>query len=659
MTSTPIVLDGAAATAAPTAPTAPTGRRWAWLFPPDQPGWARPALFGLAALAGAVYVWGVRLGELHPFYSPAVMSMSRSWRAFFYGAYDPAASITLDKLPGAFQIEALSARLFGFSTWSLLLPQVAETVVAIVVLYGLVRRWLGSTAGLVAAAVFAGTPIVAALAHAEISETAFTLLLILAADALSRALAGGRLRWLLLSGIWVGLAFQTKMVEAWAILPALGIVYLIAAPLPRWRRVRDVALAGLLALGVSMSWIVMVMLTPASARPYIDGTTDNSPLSMVFDYNLLNRYGLNSDSAVQFGGRVPSGGVAFMFADAIASQVGWVYPLALVGLLAGLVRYRRTPRTDPVRAGLLLYGLWLLTFSAAFSTGRVAHSYYVVAVAPAVSALAGGGLVLLWRLGRQGGWVRWLLPATLAGNAGWAVYLARRHPAFLPWLTPVLVGCGVVSLVLVVAILRARGADRRGRVALSSAAGLAVLATLLVAPGAWAVSTDDSRYAGSGGGPAAGPQTSLRAGGTRPGRQAGVARTGVARAGRNADGGFRDRGTGRGVQPTATTLQLIAWLRGHQPGSRYLLATQGSMVAGPYILAGASVLPMGGFSGRVPFPRTDQLAALIATGELRYVLAGGNRDGNTVLTTWVTGHCTPVPAPGAATADLYDCARSG
>jgi len=231
--------------------------------------------------AGSIYAAGIRDGLVHGYYAPAVKSMSESWRTFFYAGYDPAASITLDKLPGAFMVEALSARVFGFSTWSILLPQVVETVVAILVLYGVVRRWLGPAVGLLAAAAFATTPIVAALAHAEISDTLLTLLLILAADACLRAVAGGRLGWLLLAGVWVGLAFQTKMVEAWGVLPAFALAYLLAAPGRMRRRLGHVLLAGVVTFAVSMSWIVMVLLTPPSARPFVDGSLDNSPLAMV------------------------------------------------------------------------------------------------------------------------------------------------------------------------------------------------------------------------------------------------------------------------------------------------------------------------------------------------------------------------------------------
>jgi 4-amino-4-deoxy-L-arabinose transferase-like glycosyltransferase len=215
------------------------------------------------------------------------------------------------------------------------------------------------------------------------------------------------------------------MVEAWGILPALALVYLIAAPGRLCKRLVAVALAGLVTLAVSMSWIVMVMLTPGSARPYVDGSLDNSPLAMVFEYNLLSRYGVGSDTTPGFGGSGADGALSFMFAGRVAPQVGWLYPLALIGLIVGVWWRGRAPRTDLVRAGFVIYAMWLAVYAAAFSTGRVAHTFYVIAAAPAIAALAGGGLVILWRAYRRGGWQRWLLPVAVAATVAWDInYLA-------------------------------------------------------------------------------------------------------------------------------------------------------------------------------------------------------------------------------------------
>src|SRR5215470_87799 len=289
--------------------------RWAmrWRSAEGQPRWARPVLLALAAVSAALYGWGLLGNGLHPYYAPAVKSMSVSWKAFWYGGYDPAASITLDKLPGAFMVQALSARVFGFHTWSVILPQVVASVVTVLVLYRVVGRWRGPVAGLFAAAAYATMPIVAALAGAQISDTLLVLLLVLAVDTWQR-------------GVWVGLAFQTKMVQAWGVLPAFALVYLVAAPGVLRRRLAQVGLAGLVTVAVSLWWIGLVLLTPASWRPYVDGSTDNSPLSMVFGYNLLDRYG-SGDGAVA--GRPGTAGIdwGYLLGDGVAPQVGWLYPL--------------------------------------------------------------------------------------------------------------------------------------------------------------------------------------------------------------------------------------------------------------------------------------------------------------------------------------------
>ncbi|WP_155368044.1 ArnT family glycosyltransferase [Catellatospora vulcania] len=648
----------------------------------------------LATAATLLYAWGLSRNPLHPYYSAAVRSMSESWHAFVFGALDPAASITVDKLPGAFMVQALSARVFGFHTWSLILPQVAESVVTILVLYRAVRRWQGPAAGILAAGAYATTPVVAVLARSQISDTLLVMLLVLAADAWTRAVADGRLRHLLLSGLFVGLAFQTKMAQAWGVLPALAIVYLIAAPVPLRARLGRLGLAGLFTVAVSLLYVSAVMLFPATYRPYADGSPNNSLFYTVFQYNLLSRYSIGAEAGPELGGS------PFMFSDGVAPQVGWLYPLALAGLAAGFVWRGRAPRTDLVRAGYLMWGLWLFTHAAAFSSGRVAHEFYVIAAAPAIAALAGGGAVTLWAAWRCGGRRSWALPATIVFTMAWTIHLSLHFRTFLPWLAASAAVLAVPAVAGLVAVppLRARyrrlglAAGIRRSVRIAAVSTVFGVVACVITPAGWAASSVDSAYRGSGADPAAGPRTDSGTGGppgliarlpgsgglygegsgagSDPDTPTGMppvggsaSADGPAPASPSGDGGFAPNVSDT---PGEDTRALLKYLKSSQPGRTYLFAAQG-LQALPYLRAGASVLPLGGFSGRVPFPTVDRLEQLITAGELRYVLIGGgvpfNRfaagdrgggEGNaTAVATWVTAHCVAIDANGT---QVHDCA---
>ena len=321
-------------------------RRWEiWRSPEGQPAWARPVLLGIAAVAAFLYAWNISQAGLAPFYSVAVKSMSESWKAFFYGAFDPKATITIDKLAGSFLPQALSARIFGFHPWSLALPQVIEGVIAVLVMYRVVRRWAGVTPGLLAAALFTLTPIAASMFGHSMEDGALTLCLVLAADAYQRAVMEARLRSLIWSGVWVGLGFQAKMMQAWMILPALAIGYLIAAPAPLRRRIGQLSVAGVVMLAVSLSWIALYTFTPASDRPYVDGSTDNSAAAMVFGYNGLERFGISIPGAVTSGPGVSSG------RGGAGGQPAATGPVLAPGGPAGATRGKRRAGQAPGGSG--------------------------------------------------------------------------------------------------------------------------------------------------------------------------------------------------------------------------------------------------------------------------------------------------------------------
>ncbi|MFZ0664631.1 MAG: glycosyltransferase family 39 protein, partial [Acidimicrobiales bacterium] len=255
-----------------------------WLSPSDQPSWSRPILLITAVVAGIAYGWQMG-SSTEIFYAAAVRSMSASWHDFLYAAFDPAGTVSIDKLPGALWIQALSVRVFGIHTWAIALPQVIEGVITVLVLYRVVRRLAGPVAAIIASVILAISPATMTLDRGNISDTLLVLLLVLAADSIVTACATGSSRSVAMSGVWVGLAFQAKMIEAWFVLPALGVTYLVVSNRGIWTRILQLAGMAAIVVAVSLSWMVFVSLTPNAQRPYVVGSQNNSIFQQVFDYN--------------------------------------------------------------------------------------------------------------------------------------------------------------------------------------------------------------------------------------------------------------------------------------------------------------------------------------------------------------------------------------
>ncbi|MFB8179667.1 ArnT family glycosyltransferase [Streptomyces sp. NPDC055966] len=613
---------------------------------PHTQRYERPVLVAIAALAALLCLWGLDHSSFHGFYAAAVRSMTDNPVAFFFGSFDPRNTLTIDKLPGFLWPQALSALVFGFHPWALVLPQALEIVASVVLLHVVVRRWAGVSAGLLAAAFLALTPVTVGLGRSVTEDAPFVLLLLLAAEAVQRATERGRVVPLLLAGFWVGVAFQCKMLEAWAVLPALAATYLVAAPPSLRRRLRDLALAAAVMFAVSVSWMVAATLTPGSARPYLDGTTDNSAFGLVVGYNFLTRFhtvgvdaaGTGSvapNESLRAAGSGPGMGdsVWKMFSPGLATQTGWLYPLAALGLVGGAVAlWRRRPaRTDRVLAGQVLWGVWLATFFFVFSFGSVTgHTYYMGVVAVALAAFAGAGVVRAWRAGLGGGPRAWVLPAALAANAAWCVVLTLWSPRFLPWSAPAAGALAVLALALTALRRRPRAAR----------AGLAVgLAAALLVPAAWSASALSLRY-------------------NQPGSLARVGPT-------------SHRSGNPLAQLDPAQQHLLGYLTAHRHGAEYLAAVPGWWSAAPYVIsANADVMPMGGFTGRVPYPSSARFHRLLDSGRLRYVVlkrtdvrAAHRRGEHTLvggLVRWTSDHCALVPAAAYdGSRDrahrLYDC----
>ena len=195
-------------------------------------------------------------------------------------------------------------------------------------------------------------------------------LLVVSAYLLVRALESGRTKHLVLCGVVVGLAFMTKMLQGWMVVPALAAAYLLAGPPAPLMRVKQLAIAGVAMVAASAAWPVAVSLWPGST-PYIGGSEDGSVWNLILGYNGFGR--LTGAEGGMGGGGGSFGGVPGlwrMFNEQVGGQIAWLLPLAAVGLVAGLWATRRAPRTDLRRAGFVLFGVWALVHVAVFSSQK-------------------------------------------------------------------------------------------------------------------------------------------------------------------------------------------------------------------------------------------------------------------------------------------------
>jgi 4-amino-4-deoxy-L-arabinose transferase-like glycosyltransferase len=532
--------------------------------PAADPQWARPALFGLLALTALLYLWDLsRNGYANDFYAAAVQAGTKSWKAAFFGSFDSSNFITVDKTPASLWVDELSAKIFGFNSWSLLAPQAIEGVASVALLYAAVRRWFGPSAGLIAGAVLALTPAAALIFRFNNPDALLVLLMTAAGYAVERALERDRTRWLVFAGLLVGFAFLTKMAQAFLVVPGFGIAYLWAGPTRLGRRIWQL-LAGLGGVIVGAGWwIAIAQLTPAADRPYFGGSTDNNILELALGYNGLGRLDGSETGSIGGGGGGSSfggaTGVFRLFQSEFGGQVSWLIPAALISLGALLWISRRAPRTSRVRSFALLWGGWLLITGVVFSYMQgIIHPYYMVALAPAIGALVGVGAISLLQsglsvLGRA------VAAIGLLVTGIWAYELLGRTSAWLPWLrwTVLLAGVlGAISVIAVPELLRwtdrnrvAAGGRRRASALVYAPMALAIVAGL-GGPLAYSLDTANSTHTGSI--PSAGPAVagSFGGGGGAPGGGGGFGGGGGGRTGTGTGGTGTHGGTG--TAPTGT-----------------------------------------------------------------------------------------------------------
>ncbi|MFE1825691.1 ArnT family glycosyltransferase [Streptomyces yangpuensis] len=655
--------------------------------PAARPRWERPALAGLLIATAVLLLWDLGAsGYANSFYSAAVQAGSESWKAFFFGSSDAGNSITVDKPPAALWPMMLSVRLFGLGSWQILVPQALMGVATTGVLYASVRRQFGPGAALLSGAAFALTPVAALMFRFNNPDALLTLLLTVTVYCLLRALEGAHTRWLVWAGVAVGFAFLTKTLQAFVILPPLAVLYAVCAPTGLRRRLGQLLLAGGAMVVAGGWWVAVVELWPASSRPYIGGSQNNSFLELTLGYNGLGRINGNETGSVggggaggpggAGGGRWGESGIDRLFSGNIGGQISWLLPAALILLVAGLVitwRARRT--TDTVdgmaRAAFLAWGGSLLITAVVFSYMQgIFHEYYTVALAPFVAALIGMGVAVLWEE-RGGAAAAVTLSGTLALTALWSYVLLGRATGYLPWLRwAVLVGGLLAAVALPFA-------GRAGRRMLWATAGLGVVAAL-AGPFAYCMTTVSTGHTGSivTAGPAVaggrgGPGGMMggpggfgdmpqggRDGGQQPG---GALPQGAVPPGQGGQGqgqGAQGRGgmpgtDGRGAErPGGFPGGFPGGMTGAGPGGRggaggllngarvsteakaaltagadsytWAAAAIGSQNAASYQLAsGVPVMPIGGFNGSDPSPTLEQFKEYVRDGKIHWFIGQG------------------------------------
>ncbi|MGW4593795.1 ArnT family glycosyltransferase [Streptomyces sp. NPDC004457] len=679
-----------------------------WRGRPEDPRWVRPALLGLLATTLLLYLYDLSAsGYANSFYSAAVQAGSRSWKAFFFGSLDAGNAITVDKPPASLWPMELSVRVFGLNSWAILAPEVLMGVAAVAVVYAAVRLRFSPVAGLVAGAVLALTPVAALMFRFDNPDAMLALLMSVACYLVLRALADGRTKWLVWAGVAIGFAFLAKTLQAFLILPVPAVVYAVCAPVSPRKRFGQLA-AATLALVVSGGWwVAVVELWPASSRPYIGGSQNNSFLELTFGYNGLGRLNGEETGSVGGGGGGAGGsgmwgetGWDRMFDSEVGGQISWLLPAALILLVAGLVATRRARRTSVTRASFLVWGGSLLMTAVVFSyMAGIFHQYYTVALAPYLAAVVGMGAGLLWERRREP-WASIALAASVVASAAWGYVLLHRTPDYLPWLK---------WLVLIGGLTAALGLVFAGRIPRRLAVGAAAagLVAALAGPTAYTLSTVREGHTGSivtagpagasvTGGRGGGPRGGVRGGfgGGMPGGQGqqnqrgngfpgggGLGGGTPTQPGRQGQQGQRDGGgfgfpggrTGEGgtggvgglLNGASVSSEARKLLERDASRFTWVAASVGSQNAAGYQLAtGDPVMAIGGFNGTDPSPTLARFKKYVEEGRIHYFIAGagmgggmgggGNSGTASQISSWVQSTFTKVTV-GSAT--FYDLTR--
>lgn len=657
------------------------------------------AVLGIMLLAALLNLMNISaIGDANTYYTAAIKAMLQSPSNFFFVAAEPGASVSIDKPPLGLWLQALSALFLGVNGFAVVLPQILAGILSVPLLYGLVSRWFGVGAGLVAALVMAIMPVSVAVQRNNTMDATLIFTLLLATWAFIRATETGKFRWLMLGGVLVGLGFNIKMLQAFLPLPALYAVYFWGAKHAWGKKLVHLAATSLVLLAVSLAWVVAVDLTPPENRPYVGGSETNSALELALGYNGLQRLlgavgarpnnasdNANTAGAGQnlpptgsppwmnangqgfvsamgapnaggmFAEEVGTAGVLRLFSSPLDNETGWFLPLGLFSLgLLVLAERPRLPLSIRHQAALL-WGGCLLTEIVFFSMAGFFHAYYLAMLTPPLAALVGIGFMRLWGMYQQD---RFRGGIALLGALGltliYQISIAARYSDMPTWLILPVVAWAMGSILLLAGRFMPRWLHASGM-------GLgAMVLSLMLIPGLWTAAGSLQSTTNAVLPSAYGGMASMLGRGGMPPLPSLANNTGAGGAlpldGDGAQAGFAGE----------INQALLEYLEANTTGMRWMMAVASSQQGSGYVLAsGRGVLYMGGFNGSDPVISTEQLQTYVATGALRYVLTMGPvgwrlpfMDGQSAIYEWVSDKCSTVSDLSVNGATLYDCAAS-
>jgi 4-amino-4-deoxy-L-arabinose transferase-like glycosyltransferase len=538
-----------------------------------------------------------------PFYDAAVRSMGLSWHNFFFGAFEPGASVSIDKPPVDLWLQVVSVKVFGFTSTTLKLPEAFAGIATVPLLFLAVRRMWSTNAGLAAAAALAVLPVDVITSRSDTMDGVMMMLIVLALLLILRACDTGRSRWLLAGAAVMGLAFDVKILESLVALPALALIALMGFPAPRGRRVLALAAAGAVYVVVALAWLTATLLVPAHDRPWAIGASNGSAWNAVFVFNGSDRLGGKSPepqfTVYEAGHKYPVATqsqrdhipivppsptrllarIGPLSGERLGMELLAALLLGIPALLWNVRRRRAAANGDEddgdderverrlglaVAAGL---GLWLLTGIALFSHMARLHPRYVESLVPAVAATLGIGAA--WASEARGRARLVVLAVSLAVVLFYGERLLFGTTS--EWWISLLGALGALALA---ALARWPGvpASWRSLIAPSGVLALTLCAVLAISVGTDITAIDNHV----------------------------------------TDAGYV------GALPVQEQHLVSNYLRAHQGSARYEVAAQSATQIGSLVVQDARpIVILTSYGARV-FTSVDKLQRLIAAGEVRY-----------------------------------------